>query len=117
MFHLPREIIQIIFEFDPTYREEYRKSLKILDNLPAYNEYKNVYSLPDNINWFHTYIVCPLELVTSSYPPNNFYFQILRNRKHISIYATSRIKYNKIIKDLKYYNHIKLKLNLKNLFL
>jgi len=39
MFHLPREIIQLIFEFDPTYREEYNKVLRILNNLPAYYKY------------------------------------------------------------------------------
>jgi hypothetical protein len=36
MFHLPREIIQLIFEFDPTYKEEYNKVLKSLNILPAY---------------------------------------------------------------------------------
>ena len=36
MFHLPREIIQLIFEFDPTYREEYSKSLQLLKRLPPY---------------------------------------------------------------------------------
>jgi len=36
MFHLPREIIQLIFEFDPTYKEEYNKVLKRLNMLPAY---------------------------------------------------------------------------------
>ena len=39
MFHLPREIIQLIFEFDPTYREEYNKVLQILNNFPAYYKY------------------------------------------------------------------------------
>ena len=104
MFHLPREIIQLIFEFDPTYSDEYSKSLKILDELPTYNGYKKTHDLPPDIYWFHTYIVCPLELgfVTSCHPPNKYYFQILRNRKLISIYATSRVKYNRIIKDLKY---------------
>jgi hypothetical protein len=38
MFHLPREIIQLIFEFDSTYREEYDKSLKIINSFPAYME-------------------------------------------------------------------------------
>lgn len=42
MFHLPRDIIQIIFEFDPTYREEYNKVLRILNNLPAYYKYEPV---------------------------------------------------------------------------
>ena len=104
MFHLPREIIQLIYEFDPTYRDEYSKSLKILDNLPAYNWSKKTHDHPLDIYWFHTYIVCPvgLDFVTSSYSPNNYYFQLLKNRKMISIYAESRVKYNKIIKDLKY---------------
>ena len=78
MFHLPREIIQLIFEFDPTYSDEYSKILKILDELPTYNGYKKTHDLPPDIYWFHTYIVCPLELgfVTSCHPPNKYYFQI-----------------------------------------
>ena len=39
MFNLPREIIQLIFEFDSTYREEYGKSLEIINSLPEYYEY------------------------------------------------------------------------------
>jgi hypothetical protein len=114
MFHLPREIIQIIFEFDPTYREEYSKSLKILDDLPTYNEYINTHIFPDDIYCFHTYIDGPFDIwaVNSSYPPNKYYFKFLRNRKMISIYAASRVKYNNIIKDLKYIHRCKLKLKL-----
>jgi hypothetical protein len=99
MFHLPREIIQLIFEFDSTYKEEYNNSLKTLYDLPPYNGYKEVYHLTPDIYFSHTYNVYPFELgiITSSYPPNNFYFQILRNRKQISIYAASRVKYNNII--------------------
>lgn len=43
MFHLPREIIQLIFEFDPTYREEYNKVIRSLRNLPAYYIYNFLY--------------------------------------------------------------------------
>ena len=89
MFHLPREIIQLIFEFDPTYRQEYSKSLKILDNLPAYYGYKKIYRNERNIYWNHTYIDGPFDIwfVNSSYPPNKYYFGILRHRKQIYIYA------------------------------
>jgi hypothetical protein len=108
MFHLPREIIQLIFEFDPTYMEEYSKSLKILHDLPPY---KCVFIY--DIYWFHTYFLDPLRVtyVTSLDHPNEYYFKILRNRKMISIYAVSRVKYNRIIRDLKYIHRIKLKLN------
>jgi hypothetical protein len=89
MFHLPQEIIKHIYEFDSTYREEYSKSLKILDNLPAYYGYKKIYRNERNIYWNHTYIDHPFVLwfVNSSYPPNKYYFGILRHRKQISIYA------------------------------
>jgi hypothetical protein len=114
MFHLPREIIQIIFEFDPTYREEYKKSLKIIDELPPYNEYINTHIFPDDIYWFHTYFLgsSRVTYVSSLDLPNEYYFKILRNRKMISIYATSRVKYNRIIRDLKYMHRCKLKLKL-----
>lgn len=108
MFRLPREIIQLIFEFDPTYREEYSKSLKILHDLPPYNEYINTHLFPDDIYWFHTYFLDPSRVtyVTSLDHPNEYYFKILRNMKMISIYAVSRVKYNSIIRDLKYINCI-----------
>lgn len=38
MFHLPREIIQLIFEFDPTYRQQYDKVLETIWYLGWYNE-------------------------------------------------------------------------------
>jgi hypothetical protein len=98
MFHLPREIIKHIYEFDPTYREEYSKSLKILDNLPAYDGYKKIYRDRGrdrwNMFWNHIYIDGPFDIwfVNSSYPPNKYYFGMLRHRKMISICAKSRVK-------------------------
>jgi hypothetical protein len=113
MFHLPKEIIQLIFQFDPTYREEYNKSLKILDDLPPYNEYINTHNSPPDIYWFYTYFVGPSRIAYAASPnlPIKFYFNILRNRKMISIYAVSRVKYNNILKDLKDMHRVKLKLN------
>ena len=113
MFHLPREIIQLIFEYDPTYRQEYSKSLKILDNLPPYSRYEKISIGSPNIYWFHKYIDGPYELpfVNSSHLSSEYYFEILRDRKMISICATYRVKYNNIIRDLKIKHHrIKLKL-------
>ena len=52
MFHLPREIIKHIYEFDPTYREEYSKNLKVIDDLPAYDGYKKIYRDRDRWNMF-----------------------------------------------------------------
>ena len=73
MFHLPREIIQLIFEFDPTYRQEYNKVLRSLRNLPAY--YNDEPALVD-----HTYLYIlhfPLYPIPHYYPPSKYYFYLL----------------------------------------
>ena len=69
MFHLPREIIQLIFEFDPTYREEYNKTLQLLKRLPAYYQY--VPTLEGEPYLYMFSLVYPMR---HYYPPSKFYF-------------------------------------------
>jgi len=85
MFHLPREIIQLIFEFDPTYKEEYKKVLQILNNFPSY--YKNFPTYYKHENTLvgkpYIYIFKFNDLqqypVTHYYPPSKYYFYLLRS--------------------------------------
>jgi len=65
MFHLPREIIQLIFEFDSTYREEYNKSLKIINRLPPYMQVLKI----ENEDSGYMYAGNEISLFT----PNNHY--------------------------------------------
>ena len=85
MFHLPKEIIQLIFEFDPTYKQEYNKVLQILNNFPAY--YKHEITLIGepyiyNFNYFpNLYKFNDLQQypVPHYYPPSKYYFYLLRS--------------------------------------
>ena len=51
MVFLPKEIIQLIYEYDNTYHDEYKKTLKLIDKLPKFISYserlrlKNVYKI------------------------------------------------------------------------
>jgi hypothetical protein len=92
MFHLPKEIIQLIFEFDPTYKQEYNKVLQILNNFPVYYKhditlvgepyiyiymfsyFPNLYNFDD----LHQYSAVP-----HYYPPNKYYFYLLRGHSQL----------------------------------
>lgn len=77
MFHLPQEIIRNIYEFDPTYREEYKKSLKIID----------VSSILDA-------------------PPSKVYFQFLRSSNSLCKSVKYRFDYNIVIYTLSYRHYL-----------
>ncbi len=87
MFHLPKEIIRLIYEFDHTYREEYRKSLDILDNFPAYNQIGKPNYLRNSFSMIYTYYIysSPITFIgISIHPPGKCYFNILkRNKKEL----------------------------------
>ncbi len=74
MFHLPIDIIQLIFEFDPTYKEEYKKVLRILNNFPAYYKYEPKLAFEPYLYMFNF----PQYPMPHYYPPNKYYFYILR---------------------------------------
>jgi len=91
MFHLPQEIIRNIYEFDPTYREEYNKSVKILyDELPPYYIMEitlvdiPILNIPPTTIYKHIYF-CPLRRIyfqcSVSLTPSTFYFSILKKHK------------------------------------
>ena len=67
MFHLPREIIQLIFEFDPTYKEEYNKVLQCLNRLPPYMQILKI----ENEDCGYMYGYIGLEI--STFTPSNHY--------------------------------------------
>jgi len=73
MFHLPREIIQLIFEFDCTYREEYNKSLKIINRLPPYMQVLKI----ENEDSGYMYAGNEISLFTPSNHYKHFYLKRL----------------------------------------
>lgn len=72
MFFLPKELIQLIYEYDNTYHNEYKKIVKIIDKLPKFISYserlrlKNVYKI-DN---YH---------LATHLNPINYYLNFLRS--------------------------------------
>ena len=83
-----------------SYRQEYNKSLKMLDKLPAYKGWINTHNSPPVICWFHAYYTeSRYAYFTSTYHPNKYYFQILKNT--LSIYAKSKVNYNMVILEIK----------------
>jgi len=91
MFHLPIEIIQLIFEFDSTYRDEYNKCLNIIKELPAFIQDKYVYIFNSRYS-----------SSVHSFYPSKFYFQLLRNSNSLYIYAKSKTNYNHVISEMKH---------------
>ena len=87
MFHLPQEIIRNIFEFDPTYRGEYKKVLQDLNMLPVFDYYK------PKSNYF--YVSSVLDL-----PPSKMYFQFLRSSNSLCKSVKYRFDYNIVIYTL-----------------
>ena len=75
MFHLPSEIIQLIFEFDSTYREEYNKSLKIINRLPAYMQVLKI----ENEDSGYMYAGFEYSLFTPSNHYKHFYLKTVNN--------------------------------------
>lgn len=106
MFHLPREIIQLIFEFDGTYKEEYKKVLQVLNKFPVYCEIVNIYF--DTYTPIYRYRY-NFSSTTSLYPPNQYYFKFLRHKKFVAEYKC-RQNYIHVISEIKYRNKVK-KLN------
>jgi hypothetical protein len=93
MFHLPREIIQLIFEFDPTYREEYNKVLRILKRFPAFQYYT------PKRNYFYVTSIDSLFHVESLHP-SKLCFQILRNSNSLYKSVIYRYNYNIVISHI-----------------
>lgn len=103
MFNLlPQDIIKNIYEFDATYKEEYNKSLEILENLPVYDHFADPTKFRKKIFPIYTYHIQKVNILTISInPPSKCYFNILNDLKMISIYARSRVNYNKMIIEFK----------------
>jgi hypothetical protein len=89
MFHLPREIIQLIFEFDPTYREEYSKSLEVLNKFTRYIGGK----YPHFLYWRPKYYYYPEGpgYFRNSFLPSKLYFETLKKENNICSYARTRV--------------------------
>ena len=82
MFYLPREIVQLIFEFAPAYIEEYNKILKVFDRLP---EYYNSETCSHYILYKYRFSYL------SGDPPSKYYFRILKN---LNITSSMKIIYS-----------------------
>lgn len=85
MFYLPQKIISLIYQFDPTYRKEYCKSLKMINKLPPYIQLGDPYKFQrfshKTCHTIYTYYMSSQInfLSVSINPPSKCYFNILKN--------------------------------------
>lgn len=116
MFHLPTEIIKLIFEFEPIYINEYNKVLQYLKRLPAYIDCEPKHSLSSYVYFFD--IGCfrpfrdinlPLHRVGYGLPPSKYHFQLLRNSNSLYAYAKYKSYYNTLIQEIKFFFNLKFK--------
>jgi hypothetical protein len=99
MFHLPQEIIRNIYEFDPTYREEYKNVLQDLKMLPVFDYYK------PKSNYFYV-SNSVLDELPSKLPPSKMYFQFLRSSNSLCKSVKYKFDYNIVIYTLSYRHYL-----------